>query len=490
MATTLIYHRVLARTSYMMPTLTRALSAGTLVLAVACNSDRLVVPNYQNPTPEEIERDPVGAIPLLATGILRNDRDNHLGFVGGVGILGREAYNYTVTEGRNTSGWLTSDVNNQASFGGVSNWAGYYTELRNIKNLLDLIEGVSDATVSAARKNAAKGFAHTMEALALSYLISLRHNLGVPVELKDQPAELAPFVSRDSVYNYILARLELGKTELAAGGTAFPFTLHAGFAGFTTPANFLRVNRAIAARVNAYRASLGVSGCGAARSAACYNTVLANLTESFINDAGSLTTGVFRVYSATANDVANSVSNANTINWVAHVNSDAGVQARAGGNDLRFETKIFRLTTPKAAANQTIGVTTPWDFTIYPARETPISIIRNEELILLRAEARYYTGDVVGALADINLIRSTSGGLTAAAPFASESAFLDELLYNRRWSLLFEGHRWIDVRRFGRLSTLPLDLANHVTTQQLPVPQAECLQRATVATELKAPGCI
>lgn len=475
----------------MMPTFTRALAVGTLVLAAACNTDRLVVPNYQNPTPDAIERDPVAAIPLLATGVLRNDRDNHLGFIGGVGILGREAYNYTVTEGRNTSGWLTSDVNNQASFGGVSNWSGYYTELRNIKNLLTLVEGVPDATVSAQRKSAVRGFAHTMEALALSYLISMRHNLGVPVEMKDDPVVLAAFVSRDSAYNYILGRLELAKTELAAGGSTFPFTLHAGFAGFTTPANFLLVNRGIAARINAYRASLGVSGCGAARSAACYNTVLTNLTESFIAPAGSLTTGAFRVYSATANDVANTVSNANTINWVAHVNSNVGVQTRAGGsNDLRYQAKIFTLATPKAAANPTIGVTTPFDFTIYPARETAISIIRNEELILLRAEARYYTGDVVGALADINLIRTSAGGLDPVAPFVSEAAFIDELLYNRRWSLLFEGHRWIDVRRFGRLGTLPLDLPNHVTTQQLPVPQGECLQRANAPAELRAPGCV
>ena len=475
----------------MMPTFTRALAAGTLVLAAACNTDRLVVPNYQNPTPEAIQRDPVAAIPLLATGVLRNDRDNHLGFIGGIGILGREAYNYTSTEGRNTSGWLTSDVNNQASFGGVSNWSAYYTTLRNIKNLLDLVEGVPDATVSPARKNAARGFAHTMEALTLSYLISFRHNLGIPVEMQESPAVLSPFVSRDSVYNYILSRLELAKTELAAGGTAFPFTLHAGFAGFTTPANFLRFNRAIAARINAYRTSLGVSGCGAARSAACYNTVLTNLTESFLDPAGALTTGAFRVYSATANDVANSVSNAATINWVAHVNSNVGVQTRSGGgNDLRFQAKILTLATPKAAANPTIGVTTPWDFTIYAARETPISIIRNEELILLRAEARYYTGDPTGALADINLIRTTAGGLDPVGAFASEAAFLDELLYNRRWSLLFEGHRWIDVRRFGRLNTLPLDLPNHITVQQLPVPQAECLQRANAPAALRAPGCI
>ena len=475
----------------MMAMSTRVLMTGALVLIAACNSDRLLVPNYEDPTPEAIQEEPLTAIPFLATGILRNDRDNHVGYIGGVGILGRESYNYTVTEGRNTTGWLTADVNNQASFGGVSNWSPYYVELRNIKSFVKFVDGVPDAILPVAGKNAARGFAYTMEALALSYLIATRHDLGIVVELQEDATILSPFVTRDSAYNYILSRLELGKTALAAGGTSFPFTLHAGFAGFTTPANFLRFNRALAARINAYRASLGVSGCGAALSPTCYNTVLTNLTESFINPTGSLTTGPVRVYSSTANDVANTVSNAATINWVAHVKSDSGVQNRLDGTkDLRFQQKIFRLTTPKAAANTGIGVTTPWDFTIYPARETSISFIRNEELILLRAEARYFTGDVTGALDDINLIRTTAGGLAPIAGFASADAFIDELLYNRRWSLLFEGHRWIDVRRLNRLGTLPLDLPNHIRATQLPVPQAECLQRATAPANLRGPGCV
>ena len=81
-------------------------------------------------------------------------------------------------------------------------------------------------------------------------------------------------------------------------------------------------------------------------------------------------------------------------------------------------------------------------------------------------------------------------GLAALTGFASEAAFLDELLYNRKWSLLFEGHRWIDMRRFGRLDALPKDLANHIVAAQLPVPQTECLARANADAPLKAPGCI
>ena len=45
----------------------------------------------------------------------------------------------------------------------------------------------------------------------------------------------------------------------------------------------------------------------------------------------------------------------------------------------------------------------------------------------------------------------------AAAQPATEAEFVTALLRERRYSLLFEGgHRWIDYRRFGRLSQLPL----------------------------------
>ena len=129
----------------------------------------------------------------------------------------------------------------------------------------------------------------SMQALSLLYLINTRHDLGIPVTMNSDPKVLSPFVSRDSAFNHIVGLLNLAQTELqAAGTTAFPFTFHSGYTGFNTPATYLTFNRASAARVNAYRASLGVAGCGAARSAACYNTVLTNLTASFLNAAGSL----------------------------------------------------------------------------------------------------------------------------------------------------------------------------------------------------------
>lgn len=473
----------------MRPLITRGLLAVALLGASAACGDRLTVPNYLNATPESIQGDPASAVPLLASGILRNDRDLHTGYVSGTGILGRESYNYTPTEGRNTTGWLSPEVKTPSSFGAVSLWAGYYTSLRNTVNLIGTLEGAETGIFTDARKNAGLGFAHTAQALDYAYIVNTRYNLGAPVDISEDPAVLTPFVSRDSVYRYAVSRLDLAKTELLVGGASFPFALHSGYAGFNTPANYLKFNRGLAARLNAYRASVGMSGCGPARSAACYTLVLANVAESFINPTGSLSTGPFNVYSSAASDVQNGISNQSNTSVVAHFKADSGIQLKVDGTrDARFLAKVITIPT-KRPSNATHGVGTTFDYTNYSVRESPVPILRNEELILLRAEARYFTGDILGALEDINTIRTRSGGLAPLVGFASESAFIDELLYNRRLSLVFEGHRWIDMRRFGRLNQLTLDLPTHVIISELPVPQGECLSRALADASLKAPGC-
>ena len=87
-----------------------------------------------------------------------------------------------------------------------------------------------------------------------------------------------------------------------------------------------------------------------------------------------------------------------------------------------------------------------------------MGVIRNEELILLRAEAKLATGDKAGAIADLNQVRVNSGGLPASTLTAasSDDAVLTGILYEKRYSLLWEGSRWPDVRRYGRLNTLPI----------------------------------
>ena len=73
-------------------------------------------------------------------------------------------------------------------------------------------------------------------------------------------------------------------------------------------------------------------------------------------------------------------------------------------------------------------------------------------------------------------MRITSGGLLAATPGPSISRRCStELLYNKTYSLLYEGgHRWIDARHYGLLNTLPIDRPTgtppDVVFSTLPIP--------------------
>ena len=102
-----------------------------------------------------------------------------------------------------------------------------------------------------------------------------------------------------------------------------------------------------------------------------------------------------------------------------------------------------------------------------------MSILRNEELVLLRAEANIGLGNIAAAAEDLNFIRETSGGLAPKTDITAENA-IDELLTQRRYSLLFEyGHRWIDMRRYGKLGELPRDLENHFVLESFSLPLDE-----------------
>ncbi len=122
------------------------------------------------------------------------------------------------------------------------------------------------------------------------------------------------------------------------------------------------------------------------------------------------------------------------------------------------------------------GLSSNVGFTLYDAASAPAPIIRNEELILLRAEANMMLDDVPAAADDLNYIRVNSGGLAPRADLDA-SNIEDELLLQRRYSLLLEGHRWIDMRRFDRLGELPIDRTGDVVPSAFPIPRTECIAR-------------
>jgi starch-binding outer membrane protein, SusD/RagB family len=80
--------------------------AGAMTLTFAGCSEP-TIPNYNSPTVEAASKD-ASALQLLATGILSQLRASVTGEDLSTGILGREAFNYTPTEGRNTTQYLSA----------------------------------------------------------------------------------------------------------------------------------------------------------------------------------------------------------------------------------------------------------------------------------------------------------------------------------------------------------------------------------------------
>ena len=472
-----------------------ALSAVTFA---GCKADEVI--NANQPSPAAIDADVRGALQIRASGAMALQRALLPGFISNTGILGRESLNYTGTEARNTTDFLRSAALTNAGFLAGGSWAASYRNMLGLSDLATLADRETGNTLTPVERSAVKGFANTLWALEMYYVIATRDTLGAPTALISVRDSAASFDRRDSVYRFILGKLNEARTQLQGGGSAFPFALTSGYTGFNTPSSFLRYNRALFARVSVHFGTIK----GGAAGATDFSNALTALNESFLDTSAPLTLGVYHVYSTSSGDALNGISPAVSPDQLGHpsLEADAAQETRAGGApDLRYAAKVTKLATPRTAP-QSSGISTALQFRIYPTNTSPIPVIRNEELIFLRAEANLGLGNLAAAISDINFIRVNSGGLAPSTLTVGSgtNAILTELLRQKRLSLLFEGHRWVDLRRYGRITTLPLDQTSHIYVTAFPVPVAECDARTIVIrrigaaanvpfTGLAAPSC-
>jgi len=438
----------------------KAIAALTLMSALAvgaCNFD-LTNPNSPPPigpnaTPDQVKSAAVGLLVALRVDVTRWVLNN--------GILGREGYRLDTADPRFTTELLAGplDPSNDA-FGGVQ-WAA---EFRAIQSGYAILNVIGSAQIPTGQQEAARGFVHTMQAVAFLMVLNSHTQDSIPVDVNRSVSQpLAPFVSNDSAYKYVLSLLDSAKTELQAA-TAFSFDPGPGFVGFNTPATFLKVNRALAARVQAYRASPSAPGVGCT---ACWDSVLTNLAASFIDPAAPLDIGAYHAYSTGNQDVTNGLSQdpASAIQ-LAHpmVKDSAEVQNLSTLPDRRFLAKVTDRKSATATVPDTFSLAclkSALAWIRYPTPNSAIPLIRNEELFLLRAEANWFgaTGSKAQAVSDLNFIRQTSGNLapTTVTIASTDAAFVNALLHERLYSLLYEGHRWVDMRRYGRLNQVIID---------------------------------
>ncbi len=142
----------------------------------------------------------------------------------------------------------------------------------------------------------------------------------------------------------------------------------------------------------------------------------------------------------------------------------------AEAGDTRLN-KVSKRTTPYKLDDLT-GI---YDFYLYKTNVDKIPIIRNEELILIYAEANINLGgaaNLTNAVTALNKIRKAAN-LPDYSGAMTKAALITEMLKQRRYSLYGEGHRWIDLRRYNLLNTLPLDRPGDHVWKQFPRPAGE-----------------
>jgi starch-binding outer membrane protein, SusD/RagB family len=442
---------------------THRIALAALVL-LACD---LEVSDLNNPSLDDLQTNPTRTtVAAAATGLIMGNRIGFAepnGYVSLLGMLGRESYNMDASDPRFISAMLVAEQLDpgNASFGG-NFWIAPYANIRGAYVLLDALARVPDMT--EAEREAIRGYAKTIQALDHLVVFNTRGENGGAIAVAD-PEALPPLVPPAALLQHINSLLDEGAAHLANGGSQFPFALSSGFKGLdmpdkpdepATPSSFARFNRAIRARAAIYGAD--------------YETALQALEDSFLTvdpNAPRLARGAYHVYSGYAGDARNGLTDPNLY---AHESLVTDAEVREDGTpDARLPAKLVK-TDPMTVQN----VTSSHKFTpLYPTNTTPVPIIRNEELILLRAEANIGLGNIEAAAADINFVRAHSGKLPERTDLTARN-ILEELLKQRRYSLMFEGgHRWIDARRYGRLDKLPLDHPSHHIHEAFPVPLIE-----------------
>lgn len=452
------------------------LSALPLIAAGAClalfaGCQEVTVPNYNTPNANALLATP-NAITVNTTvqGLMAGLRGSVGTNATVLGILGREVYNLDGAEPRNVLGYLIGPLE-PGGFGTDMGWTGSYRNLRTAVSILAAVEKVT--TYTPEQKNGIRGFVKTAMAMEFMNQLRIRDTFGIVVEVGEDPTVLQPFVTRDSGWARTANLLDEAQANLNAAGSTFAFQLTSGYTGFNTPATFVKFNRAIKARVDVYRGR--------------WNDALTDLNASFLSTAATtaaaLATGVYNVYSTTSGDALNPLFDAAPRALVAVPSFLTEAQLAADGSkDKRATSKAVvgtvLLSTQSVSSNVKI--------ILYPNNIAPVPIIKNEELILLRAEANYALGNAAAALADLNFVRVNSGGL-APLPIPYTGDVVSEILYNRRYSLFDEyGHRWVDMRRYGRLSQLEKALPSHRIFPLVPLVIDECNQRLAAPPK----GCV
>jgi hypothetical protein len=426
-----------------------------VIMMSSCSFDEVVDPN--GPSVDGVS---VGAskgqLNELVVGVESTLRNGIAIETTASGTMARELYVFDA-DPRNTGDLLGKNgigLDNNSFYSTVQ-WAGSY---RCIKNANLVIEGATNTeAVTATELNGYLGFAKTVIAYELIQMVKSYGRARTNVSDFDN---LGPIEDGATVLSFVRTLLDEANSDLSGAGDTFVFRLSSGFDGFDTPATFAQFNRAVAAMAAVY------DGDG--------TSALTLLGNSYFDLNGDLTLGPKHIFGLGPGNQANGLFKVFSTTVENQNNGDQIIVHDSWINDAEAgDTRVTSKTAPRPDPTVELDDLTGTNETrLYSSQLSPIDILRNEELILLNAEASILAGNLQDAEDALNVIRNAAS-LADYAGAQTADALTTEMLNQRRYSLWAENHRMYDLRRYNLSSTLPIDRAGDQVFNVLPVPLSE-----------------
>jgi hypothetical protein len=415
-----------------------------LLAFTACEIDPVVDPN--NPSLGGVTSD---ASPVAMQGLVTGLEARHRNYVENsaelFGVLGREAYAFFGSDPRFIADWLGLEVSETYPdfFASAGTYVNPYLAVKQANVIIEAANNSSQ--LSETDVFGYTGFAKTIKGFQLLWPLMQQYENGIRVDV-EEPLNPGPTLDYDAALAAIHDILDEGFTDLDKAGGSFRFTLSSGFDGFNTPETMKQINRAVAARVSLYQGQ--------------YAEALTALNGSFMNldaaTAEEMNVGPTHPYGESP-DVNNPLFYNLDAATATVLCVHPSMLEDALPGDLRVANKFAeRVNNPisdQGLVNEATGepIIGQYQDARWASNTSSVPMMRNEELILIYAEAQARQGgDAVSA---INTIRNTwgVGDYTGAT---DTDALIDEILFQRRYSLWLEGHRWVDARRLGRLDEI------------------------------------
>ena len=419
----------------------------------SCTFDEQVDPN--GPSVDGVQSNAtIGQLNELVIGVEAAARNGIAIETTSSGTMARELYLFDA-DPRNTGDLLGKNgigLDNN-SFYSTSQWNGSYRCVKNANLLINAATN-SNAIIDEERRGYI-GFAKTMIAYELIQMVKSYDRARVDVADENN---LGPILEKDEALAEIRTMLNEANTDL--NGATFLFNLSDGFTGFNDASSFAQYNRAVAAMAAVYAGDGGAA--------------ITALGDSYFDIMGDLNIGPKHLFATGGNDALNglfklqstTVDNQNNGDQI--IVHDSWVNDAEPG-DTRVANKTALRPDPTVSQDDLVGA---YETRLYASSTSSIDVLRNEELILLYAEASMLNSNPGDAVTALNVIRNAAG-LANYTGGMDDASLTTELLNQRRYSLWCENHRMFDLRRFGLSNTLPIDRAGDVIYNTLPVPLSE-----------------